>query len=106
MAKWKSFAKRQEKELFCLLGVQRVTLREVRDECRGGMPSIWLQTAALGVGRVSVHEGPGKTNIRKGVDGLVLEVQRWRSYMLGRKFVVNTDKRSLKFLFGAKSDTA
>ncbi|KAL0550931.1 hypothetical protein IC582_009999 [Cucumis melo] len=29
---------------------------------------------------------------------VVFSVQRWRPYLLGRKFMVKTDKRSLKFL--------
>lgn len=29
---------------------------------------------------------------------VVLVMQRWRPYLLGRKFVVKTDQRSLKFL--------
>ena len=30
--------------------------------------------------------------------GVVFVVQRWRPYLLGKKFTVKTDKKSLKFL--------
>jgi len=46
-----------------------------------------------------------KSSYEREIMALVLSVQHWRAYLLGNKFVVFTDQKSLKFLLHQRITT-
>ena len=76
-------------------------------------------TSGVGIGAVLMEEGHPIAYFSKALSSkhqglsayerelmvVVLAVEKWRPYLLGRHFVINTDHFSLKYLLGQKITT-
>lgn len=62
---------------------------------------IETDTSGVGLGAVLMQGTPGcvfQSGVGSPSKAVVLAIRKWRPYLLGRKFIVRTDRQSLKFL--------